>query len=287
MPNEHAGPLLGERDGLRVIDCKACGYAHLETMPNADNLDRFYASSFWQVEKAGALERMEQQREWWSAIYGDWLELIEKHTPNRTLIDVGAGYGHFMREAQARRWRAHGIEPSNEAVKYAPSDTFYGVWENLNTWIRYACISALWLVEHLPSPLDFLRWTHKRLAIGGVMLSVAPNDFSPIQLRANREVEKPFWFIDKTHLNYFTPESFANLLGRAGFRIVERSTLHPVERLLLDGDDYTNNPALGAKLYHSVTQYDLEMTRPERMARYQDLARRGEGRELVIVGVRE
>src|SRR3972149_6794786 len=91
MPNEHAGPLLGERDGLRVIDCKACGYAHLETMPNADNLDRFYATSFWQVEKAGALERMEQQREWWAGVYGDWLGLIENLPPTRPLIDVGAG----------------------------------------------------------------------------------------------------------------------------------------------------------------------------------------------------
>ena len=287
MQNEHVGSPIGERDDLRVIDCKTCGYAHLETMPNTDDLNRFYASDFWTKEKPDALARIDEQREWWAAIYGDWFELIERHTPNRTLLDVGAGYGHFMREAQTRKWRAHGIEPSREAVKYAPSDTFYGTWKNLRTWIRYACLSALWLIEHLPDPLHFLRWAHDRLSLGGVLLAVVPNDFSPIQLRANHGVENPFWFVDKTHLSYFTPESFANMVGRAGFRIVERSTLHPVERFLLNGEDYTNNSALGAKLYDSVTQYDLELTRPERMARYQDLARRGEGRELVVVAVRE
>ena len=29
----HYGLTLGERDGLRVIDCQACGYAHLEALP--------------------------------------------------------------------------------------------------------------------------------------------------------------------------------------------------------------------------------------------------------------
>src|SRR3990172_3816194 len=104
MPNEHAGPLLGERDGLRVIDCRACGYAHLETLPSTDDLDRFYASSFWQVEKVGALARIEEQRDWWAAIYGDWLELVEQYAPGRTLLDVGSGYGHFMQAASRRDW---------------------------------------------------------------------------------------------------------------------------------------------------------------------------------------
>jgi len=44
---------------------------------------------------------------------------------------------------------------------------------------------------------------------------------------------------------------------------------------------------LGAKLYDGVTHNDLEMTRLLRLTHYQALARRGEGREIVIVAVRE
>jgi len=291
MQNEHVGPLLGERNGLRVIDCKACGYAHLETLPSADDLDQFYTSSFWQVEKAGALDRIAQQREWWVAVHGDWLELCGRYTNGRDLLDVGSGYGFFMDTSKSLGWNPWGIEPSREACEYADRvlgwQTFNRTWQDWDYSLSFHLVSALWLIEHLPDPLRFLEWAHDRLVIGGVLLSVVPNDFSPAQLRANHAVDRPFWWIDKTHLNYFTPESFANLIGRAGFRIVERSTLYPVERFLIDGMDYTNNPVLGAKLYDSVTHNDLEMTRTLRLTHYQAMSRRGEGRELVVVAVRE
>ena len=291
MQNNHAGSILGERDGLRVIDCKACGWAHLETLPDAGELTRFYESRFWQIEKAGALERIEQQHEWWSEIYGDWLELCARHTDGRDLLDVGAGYGFFMDTSKTLGWNPWGIEPSRVACEYADRvlgwQPFNHPWQDWDYSMSFHVVSALWLVEHLPDPLRFLRWAHDQLVPNGVLLSVVPSDFSPVQLRANHEVDRPFWWIDKTHLNYFTPESFANLLGRVGFRIVERSTLFPVEQFLLDGQDYTNNPALGEIIYNGVTHGDLSMTRPERLACYGEMARRGEGREIVVVEVKD
>ena len=297
--SEHYGLLLGERDGLCVIDCKGCGWAHLESMPDTDALLRFYESEFWQVEKAGALEHIEDQRDWWAAIYGDWLELARPYVPGKDLLDVGSGYGFFMEAALKHGYDVWGIEPSHKAEVYS-RDRFKGrVWRG--TWesfvpayavvpitpTRFDCISAVWLIEHLPDPLAFLRWAREHLVSSGVFIAVVPNDFSPAQFKVNPKVGKPFYFIDKTHLNYFTPESFSNLLGRAGFRIVERSTLYPVERFLMNGLDYTINAELGARLYNDVINDDLGMMRSERIKAYQNYVRHGEGREIVIMAVRE
>jgi len=297
--NEHGGPLLGERDGLCVIDCKRCGWAHLESMPDADALLHFYESEFWQVEKAGALEHIEDQRDWWAAIYGDWLELVRPYVPGKDLLDVGSGYGFFMDAALKHGYDVWGIEPSHKAEVYSrdrlKGRVWHGTWESFVpahvaapiTPTRFDCISAVWLIEHLPDPLAFLRWAHEHLVSGGVLLAVVPNDFSPMQFKANAKVGKPFYWIDKTHLSYLTPESFANLLGRAGFRIVERSTLYPVEKFLMDGLDYTVNTELGAYLYGGIIDVDLKLTRVERTKRYRDHVRRNEGREIVIAAVHE
>src|SRR3972149_6891780 len=81
----HHGVIIGERDGLRVLDCAGCGYAHLETMPEAAKLDSYYASDFWQKDKAGELGRYLEQRDWLTAHYGDWLALLARHAPEMSL----------------------------------------------------------------------------------------------------------------------------------------------------------------------------------------------------------
>ena len=299
MDSLHSGPLLGESDGLRVIDCHACGFAHMETLPDAAALESFYANDFWQRTKAGALERIEAQREWWAAVYGDWLELIERHAPGRTLLDVGCGYGHFIAEAVQSEWSGIGLEPNPMAKIHARNmiaKTFSILGMTWDVFDRsadviyknaYDCLSALWLIEHLPDPLHFLRWARSRLAEGGVLLTVVPNDFTEIQARANLRIARPSWWIDGTHLNYFTWSSFSNLLGRAGFRIVERQTQFPMEAFLLEGRDYTVDAALGADCHREVEQFDLGMTRAERLAHYGALAAQGAGREIVVVAVKE
>jgi len=289
----HSGSLLGERDGLRVIDCEQCSIAHLDPLPDAVALVDYYRDSFWQNEKAGALEQIEAQWHWLKEIYGDWLGLVGRHTLGRTLLDVGCGYGQFMLEAQTLGWQTRGIELSHRAVAYAKAHgakIHQAGWplDWPDTWpARFDAITALWLIEHLPEPLVFLRWCSQSLYGGGVLLVAVPNDFSTIQAEVNKHVKVPWYWLHHTHLNYFDWASSANLLGRAGFRIVERQTQFPMEKFLVAGFDYTDNPSLGADCHRSVEAVDLGMTRADRIAHYAEMAQQGRGRELICVCVKE
>ena len=284
----HSGELLGERDGLRVIDCAACGFAHLETLPNGASLIEFYRSDFWQKYKAGALDRLLAQYDWWLETYGGWLELVERHVKGRRLFDVGCGYGFLMEAAREMNWNADGIEPNDSAAIYAKQygAVTRGTWQEYK-YGMYDCVAALWLMEHLPDPLQFLEWCRLRLDDDGVLLVVVPNDFTGIQDEANRLVRKPFYWIDKTHLCYFSWSSFSNLLGRAGFRIIERQTLYPMENFLFRGDDYTVDDELGARRHDEISQAELRMPRVERLGYYHSLALDGRGREIVVMAVKE
>lgn len=282
MTGHHSGPTLAERDGLTVIACHACGFAHLTEPPAGEG---FYQSEFWQAYKPGALERMQAQAEWWAATYGDWLSLAEQNTLGRTLLDVGAGYGQFVRAARERGWAATGIESSIAAAAWAREQ---GAWVLTGSWEttpleRYDCISTLWLVEHLPDAERFLRWARAHLYGGGVLLAVVPNEWTREQAQANRIAERKFYWLDKTHYSYFDWPTFANLLGRCGFRIVERLATWPMERFIVDGDDYTDDADLGAACHREVEQHDLRLTRAERLAFYGELAGHGDGRDMVVV----
>lgn len=294
---QHSGPIIAHRDNLTVIDCQACGFYHLDPLPDPDRLATFYQSEFWQHKKAGALHTMEVERPWWNAIYGDWLSLVEKYAKDVTLLDVGAGFGHFVKCATDNFWSACGVEPSEDALRNSvcksriAHSSFYNALVTLKDFIMlgaFNCISALWLIEHLPDPLEFISDVYDLLPAGGVLFAVVPNDFNRLQLEVERSQKaKSFYWLDETHLNYFTWESFERLLNRAGFRIVERSTLYPMERFLLRGDDYTRIDGMGEYCHSQVRHWDMLATREQRLRQYQDMASRGIGREIVIVAVKE
>jgi 2-polyprenyl-3-methyl-5-hydroxy-6-metoxy-1,4-benzoquinol methylase len=289
---QHSGPVIGRHDNLTVIDCPACGFAHLDPLPDPASLAEFYSSKFWTEYKVGALEQFEIERPWWDAVHDDWLTLIERHVQPDELLDVGCGYGFFLAEARKHGWGITGVEPSHDARAYSEAQLGLSILpysfgdSRLNSLAKFDCIAALWLIEHLPNPHEFLDWCHDHLLQGGLLLAAVPNDFSAIQTQANRIVKNKNWWIDPTHPNYFTPASLGNLLGRCGFRVVERSTLFPMEELVMDDDNYVDQPDLGTKIHAAVRAGDLQHGF-DRLNQYQEMAREGRGREIVIVAVKE
>src|SRR5512135_2219767 len=110
----HIGTTISQRGALTVIDCETCGFNHLNPLPSESELSDYYANEFWQRTKIGTRDRMDAQRDWWAAVYGDWVMLTTDHAPGMSLLDVGAGYGHFIDAAQSIGFDAHGIEPSRD-----------------------------------------------------------------------------------------------------------------------------------------------------------------------------
>ena len=285
---DHPGPVIAARDGLHVVECQRCGYAHLRHMPHPAALERFYASDFWQKEKAGWRERYEAQAEWDNARWGDWLALLGEHgNGGRGLLDIGSGYGGFVRAANDNEWNAVGWEPSVDAAHYANvnrAPTQQQGWTP-DTLPELAAdvISALWLIEHLPNPLEFLEWCRDTLAAGGLLLVAVPNEFNLWQLHANRKAAVKDYWVHHTHLNYFTQATLANLLGRAGFAVIDRLATYPMERFILGGQDYTRADGTGDACHATVRANDRARSRQSRITYYRNMARVGLGRDQVVI----
>lgn len=287
----HPGPVLAQRDNLTVIDCEACGYAHLDHLPTPDELAAYYAAEFWQVDKSGAVVDFQRQAQWWRAIHSDWLYIAEDLTPGRALLDVGCGFGFFLRTAVNEGWNAVGLDPSAEAKAYC-EETIPGIsvtnqtWQEYNPPVRFDCISAHWLIEHLPNPLEFLQWCKRNLQWRGVLMLTAPQEWTPAQARANSVTFNKNWWVHKTHLNYFTQKSLGRLLHRAGFKVVDRLATMQMEDMISEKYDYTlpteAAQALGRELHRGVQQSELACDPLTRIEIYRTRALAYSGRDMIL-----
>jgi hypothetical protein len=126
---------------------------------------------------------------------------------------------------------------------------------------------------------------------GGALLLVAPNDENPFQHAAIHDGRLQAWWIAPPHhLNYFTPDSLAALVARAGFDVVEVSTSFPIDQFLLMGDRYVGDDALGRAVHRRRMAFELALKAAGknelRRELYRAQARLGVGREVSVLARR-
>ncbi|MGH2767768.1 MAG: bifunctional glycosyltransferase/class I SAM-dependent methyltransferase [Actinomycetota bacterium] len=144
----------------------------------------------------------------------------------RRLLEVGANVGLFLDVARSRGWEAWGIEPSEWAVRTGRDrfavDLRVGTVEDLEEpEERYDAVVALDVLEHLSDPLGALLRLRRVLDEEGILVLTTVNVSG---LHAKLRRRRWPWFI-QIHLYYFSPETLAALLEKAGFQIVEWAIL--------------------------------------------------------------
>ena len=281
----HSGPIAGQRDNLKVIQCRECGFHHLDPIP--DNSSLYSNGTFYTDLKPDYGKDYLEDREWWWAVYGDWLALVEDIAPNKFLLDVGAGTGDFLaRVLNNKEWQADGIEPDYSMAQ--KHHFFHGGYRDYANKSGVGVISAHWVMEHLENPKDFLEWARGTLAHKGVLLVTIPNDFSEIQKRGMVAVNKLYYWLHPTHINYWNSVTFSEFLKRNGFDVQVSRTYGSwePEKHLLAGQNYLEDHALGRYLHKARKTNELAMGAKHRMRVMRTNGLMGWGRDLTFVAVK-
>lgn len=289
---KHFGKTLDKKDGVRVIDCRSCGFAHVSPLPSDAELKQFYEQEFYQHERPNYFTETKEDLPWWMATYRNYYELLERRAKGRTLLDIGSGPGHFLACGKKRGWKTVGIEPSTPAARYSEkrglttvNDFFsYDRAKNLGT---FDVVHAAMVLEHVPDPIGFITDMKKMLKKGGRIAIFCPNDYNPLQ-RILREEHgfKPWWVVPKHHLNYFTIESMKRLLAHLGFTIEDVIASYPLETFLLAGKNYVGNHAIGRACHAKRKTFELTLYKKDPAILndlYTGLAAAGIGREFMII----
>ena len=164
-------------------------------------------------------------------IYESWLDALERVRKPGRLLDVGCGTGLFLAVARRRGWQPFGIDDCAEATRHARDHFGLDVWDGefadfASGDRRFDAITGWDIIEHSRSRSGCSQAIRRCLAPGGVVGLSTPNQRSILDVvagalyrlsggRIRAPLEK--FYIDQ-HFLYFTPETLAQALGRAGAR---------------------------------------------------------------------
>lgn len=200
-----------ERMHWRLLSCRRCDLLYASPIPAADDLSALYReAAFDSREEAFHASRT----------YGQLLAQVIGRLPDRAgALDIGTGEGAFLRELLAKGFSAvTGIEPSSAPIEVAAPE--------IRPLIRHdvfrpgsflpeslTLITCFQTIEHLSDPLGMCREAWRTLKPQGALFLIGHNrrSFSAKVLGRKSPI------FDIEHLQLFSPESFQNLLHRAGF----------------------------------------------------------------------
>jgi 2-polyprenyl-3-methyl-5-hydroxy-6-metoxy-1,4-benzoquinol methylase len=244
----------GAKGGYAIEDCPGCGLVQLVPTPTPETLRALYEgeSYFGGGEGDSGYSQYESQEQEYLATFREDVRRIGELVPKGRLLEVGCGYGYFLRCALDAGYDAYGIDLSPAAIEHAaqryPGRVFRGLLEEAPELQgqRFDVVFASHLIEHLLDPIAFLRAAGRLLRPGGLVVLVTPNIKSLLA-----RLSGPRWVSFKIpeHVCYYDPGTITELLRRSGYamRAVDsayqhyalpfvtsrvRQLLHPLSRLV-------------------------------------------------------
>ncbi len=227
-PREHS------EEFARIYDvpyrrCGQCGHVYVATQPTPEALNRVfreadaYAEEYTNREKADRrmTEIIEPKLAWVRQVYRRYYGREPE-----SLLDVGAGGGHFVAGCRRAGLSADGVEINLSAVRFAREalgveleQTDFLASDASDT--TYDIVTFWGLLEYTPEPSRFIAAARRRLASESGLLIVEVPRADCFATAIQREFSDTIWrHLDpSSHMNLYSDPSLATLLYRGGFAL--------------------------------------------------------------------
>ena len=220
------------KHGYTLVRCRSCSAIYVSPMPAAEEISAHYqkAAYFAGESEQGYLNYADMKQ----ALLPHFrrrIQTLEARLSQRgRLLDFGCAAGYFLEEAQQHGWNISGVELSQDMARSAEHLLHVPIHASLETMPdgNFDAITLWEVIEHLPDPIGTLRQLRDRLRPDGVLMLSTPNTG---HWQAQRAKEQWNSYRPPSHLQYFTRETLANTLRRAGFESVEVGGTAPLPPL--------------------------------------------------------
>ena len=147
-------------------------------------------------------------------------------TRERTLLDIGCGFGFFLDAVRKDFKRVCGVEISEPLRAFAQKDLGLDILEGHASSIPLGdgsldVVTVLDVLEHLPVPQACLQEICRVLKPGGILIVATPNTAS---LTARLLGQRWIYFTPPEHLHLFCPRTLVGFLNREGFEVLKVRT---------------------------------------------------------------
>jgi SAM-dependent methyltransferase len=220
----HALPEGSPTDGYDVVICSDCGFAFADRIPPPSVFDEYYERQS-RVEHA---YRGGDDSAFDAARFIDMADYIARLMPDRNLriVDIGCGRGGFLAQLKQRGYtNLFGLDPSAGCAKVVHD--LYGIPAASGTIMSndlprqsFDLALLVGVLEHIPDLTKAMQCLSDILAPNGSVFIDVP-DATSFQNCS----DAPFQQFSVEHINFFGPQSLANLLGPAGYVPIDVSRL--------------------------------------------------------------
>ncbi len=178
--------------------------------------------SYW--EKGGELHYLDGYDKHWRNVrrfYEARIPRILSLTRARRMLEIGCADGRFLAAARRAGFEVAGVELSDvmreRCAKSVGCPVFRSIEEVLASGRRFDCVAMFELIEHLPDPLAFMGQVYEIMSPDGFLALSTPNFDSAAAIETP---DRFMHFLPPAHICYFGPETLADCLARAGFKVV-------------------------------------------------------------------
>lgn len=260
------GTFFDTRDGFSYSRCKSCACIFMNPGPTPHLVEEFYERSenykFWSQymypeSRAQRLATIHQKR-------ADWvLNFLENRFPTDSqinILELGAGTGDTLKViSSSKKFRisSFAIEPNPSMKDHLSSNAISDISEQELHTSKYQdffdIVICFEVLEHILSPLIFLKQAQRNLVNGGYFLASTPNAQSlEIQLLRGRSTT-----LDVEHISLLAVSSVQILAFKSGYQVLECSTPGLLDlELLNDGgvkiaieSDYIDSSDVGIQKF--------------------------------------
>ena len=204
---------------LKLIVCRTCDSLYAPSVFQPYFLQQAYHTTSYDSDEEAYFA---------AASYARHLGDILPNLPDKkAALDVGAGNGAFLQSLiDAGFEEVIGIEPSTEAIRFAPS----AIRKHIKTGMfnaqefpkqHFSLICIFQTLEHIDNPGQFFQYAYDLLKPGGVLLMVTHNYRHWLM----RLLGKKSPIIDIEHLQLFSPASLQFALKKYGLHNIQIRSL--------------------------------------------------------------
>jgi fatty acid desaturase/SAM-dependent methyltransferase len=177
-------------DRFNMVECLECGAWYLDPRPADSELGTIYPPNYYSnVLEAGSAADLESAKKGFFhrlslGLFKRRIRPIEKHlqfTSETRWLDIGCGFGMALESMyQVHGIRGVGVDMSEQAVSICRQRGFEAHVARIEDFMahsetKFQFIHSSHLIEHVASPLSYLKKVYDLLEPGGITIFITPN----------------------------------------------------------------------------------------------------------------
>ena len=209
--------LLEESAPWHVRQCARCGLVYLDERVQQEGF--VAAAAEKEVEYWSFPQMYDRHRKVFEGYFAERWERLQAYCAGlQGALDIGCGFGFFMRYLAERGVEVRGLDIEGESVDYARGELGLEVeqvsFADYETERQFDAIVACDVLEHVDEPVEFLRKCGGLLNEGGVLYVQVPNVLGDV-LPTDGSFNWPY------HVWQFNADTLGRLMRRGGFEVCQ------------------------------------------------------------------